>query len=402
MMSFRYRAYTAGGLVESGVLEAASRDDVARLLGKKGSRPFEISEDGARSAPGAPAATRRIGRQVDVEALFRDVDVLMSAGFDIDGALAAARAGRRPFEIRAIDAALVHLKSGGSLAAAFSRIPGISEDMTHLLESGESSGRVDQVVAAIAADLAARRARRSALLEALVYPGFLMVMMLGALGIITFYLVPSLAPVFEGAPEKTPLILTALETARKVLIDNWLLLLGVGIGFAVLGVVLWQSEAASAAIVRLLLRLPALGSFLRDRALSRYLGAAALLTGHGVPINRALELAVKACPLKAVRPALTIVRTRVVEGGSFTAALTEARLLDEASLSILGIGEEANRLPQMLERAGYLLERRTAQAMDRMLKILTPLVTIVMGVVIGGLVISVMTSILSINDLAFE
>ena len=148
--------------------------------------------------------------------------------------------------------------------------------------------------------------------------------------------------------------------------------------------------------------LPGIGPFARDRAVSRYLGAAALLTGHGVPINRALELAIKACPLRVLHPALTKVRTRVLEGGSFVAALTEAQMLDEATLAIIGIGEEANRLPQMLERAGYLLERRSAQTIDRALKILTPLITILMGILIGGLVISVMTSILSINDLAFE
>lgn len=402
MKSFRYRAYAAGGAVETGVLEASSRDEAARLLARKGSRPFEIAEDGPNSTAETRAIIVRAGRRVDVEALFRDIDVLMNAGFDVDGALAATRSGRRPFEVRAIDAALAHLKSGGSLADAFTRIPGISEDMVHLLESGESSGRVDQVVAAIASDLAARRARRNAMFEALVYPAFLLAMMVGAMGMIIFYLVPSLAPVFEGAPEKTPLMLSVLAGVGDFLGDNSLILAAAGLGLIALVIALWRSEALSAIAIQLSLKLPLLGPFLRDRAVSRYLGAAALLTGHGVPINRALQLAVKACPLKALQPALAAVRDKVVAGGSFVAALTDANLLDAASLSILGIGEEANRLPQMLDRTGYLLERRTAQTLDRILKILTPLITIVMGVLIGGLVISVMTSILSINDLAFE
>jgi general secretion pathway protein F len=400
MKSFRYRAYAAGGLIEDGVLEAASRDDAVRLLTKKGSKPFEISEQGTRSASQLQSGRLMPGRRIDLEALFRDLDVLMSAGFDIDAALGAVRSGRRPFEVRALDAALVSLKSGGALTAGFARIPGISEDLLHLLESGESSGKVDQVVAAIAKDLASRRARRNAMIEALVYPSFLMVMMLGAMGIITFYLVPALAPIFEGTPEKTPLILSVLDAVGDFARDNLAALSIIGLGAVASILLIWRSQSSSAAI--LLMKLPALGPFLRDRAISRYLGAAALLTGNGVPINKALELAVKACPLKALHPPLLKVRTRVVEGGSFVDGLAEARLLDDASLSILGIGEEANRLPQMLERAGYLLERRTAQTVDRALKILTPLITIVMGVLIGGLVISVMTSILSINDLAFE
>ena len=402
MKSFRYRAYAAGGLIEDGVLEAPSRDDAVRLLTKKGSKPFEISEQGTRPGSQARPSLAMPGRRIDLEALFRDLDVLMSAGFDIDAALGAARSGRRPSEVRALDAALASLKSGGALAAGFARIPGISEDLLHLLESGESSGKVDQVVAVIAKALAARRASRDAMIEALVYPAFLMVMMLGAIGIITFYLVPALKPIFEGAPEKTPLILSVLSAVGDFARHNFVVLSVIGLGAVASILLIWRSKSSSMAVLLMFLRLPALGPFLRDRAMSRYLGAAALLTGNGVPINKALELAVKACPLKALHPPLLKVRTRVVEGVSFVEGLAEARLLDDASLSILGIGEEANRLPQMLERAGYLLERRNAQTVDRALKILTPLITIVMGVLIGGLVISVMTSILSINDLAFE
>jgi len=402
MRNFRYRAYAVGGLVEEGMLEAASRDDVAKLLSKKGSKPFEISEQDGSATSVARFRWSEFGQRIDLGALFRDLDVLMSAGFDIDAALAAARSGRKPSQVRTLDAVLGHLKSGGGLADAFARIPGCPEDLLHLLQSGESSGRVDKVVSAIATDLAQRKAQQNAMIEALVYPAFLLVMMFGAAGIITFYLVPALAPVFESAPEKKPLILTVLGAVGDLVRDNLALLLIAALGAVAALVVGWRSKAGSAAIVRFLIKMPALGPFIRDRAVSRYLRAAALLTGHGVPINKALELAVKACPLKMLHPALLEVRKRVVEGGSFVEGLDKARLLDNASLAILAIGEEANRLPEMLERAGYLLEHRTARTIDRLLKILTPVITIVMGVLIGGLVISVMTSILSINDLAFD
>lgn len=402
MRNFRYRAYTVGGLVEEGVLEAASRDDVARLLARRSSKPFEITELDGNTSRQARFGFPGFGQRMDFGTFFRDLDVLMSAGFDIDAAVAAARSGRRLSDVRAIDAVLRHLKSGGGLSEAFARIPGFPEDLRHLLESGESSGRVDKVVSAIAADLARRKAQRSAMIEALVYPAFLLLMMLAAMSVITFYLVPALTPIFESAPEKMPLILYGLGAVGSFFRDNlllsWIVVLALALGI----MLVWRSKASSTAAIRLLMKVPGLGPFIRNRAVSRYLGAAALLTGHGVPVNKALELAVKACPLKMLHPDLMKVRTKVVEGESFVKGLGEARLLDDASLAILAIGEEANRLPEMLERAGYLLERRTSQTIDRALKILTPLITIIMGVLIGGLVISVMTSILSINDLAFE
>jgi general secretion pathway protein F len=391
MRSFHYRAYAIGGLIEEGTLEADSREHVVRLLARKGSRPFEISEEHGKTT--APRATGvwAFGRRVDLEALFRDLDVLIGAGFDVNGALAATRAGRRRSEVRAIDAAIDHLKSGGRLADAFRKLPGCSDDLVYLLESGESSF-----------DLAQQTARRNAMVEALIYPAFLLVMMLGALGIITFYLVPSLAPIFESAPDRTPAMLSILSALGEFLKGNVMPLAVASVGMIATTSFAWRRASSSAAMLRFVLTIPVIGPLMRDRAISRYLGAAALLTGHGVPIGKALELAVRVCPLKLLHPKLTEIRTKVMEGGSFVAALAEAQIANEATLAVVGIGEEANRLPQMLERASHLLDRQIAYMIDRVLKILTPVMTIVTGMLVGGLVLSVMTAILSLNDLAFE
>jgi general secretion pathway protein F len=402
LKTFHYRAYVSAG-IEEGKLEAESQAEVSRILVRRGAKPFEIVEHGRSAAGRLALPGLKPARTVNITRLFRDLDTLMSAGFNIDAALTAILAGSRNRKEAAIlEAILKELRTGATVTAAFAQIPDLQEDIAPLLESGESSGRLDKIVHAIADDLAKQEARKAALIEALAYPLFLLLAMIVATGVITFYLVPALMPIFESAEDRKPLILSVLAAVNGFVTGHLDL---VAIGFFLLIAALFaasRSPAASRAVFDMVRKLPVLGNIIHKRAMTRYLQAVALLTGHGVPINRALELGVRACPIKTYHPALLEIRKQVVQGGSFVGSLKAAKLIDESSLALLSVGEEANRLPEMLDRAAFLLERETSRRIEQMLKILTPAITIVMGLLIGSLVISVMSAILSINDLAFQ
>ena len=124
------------------------------------------------------------------------------------------------------------------------------------------------------------------------------------------------------------------------------------------------------------------------------------------PQWRADQQSARSCcqglPDGSYHAALRDVRKSVLQGAAFVTSIKATGLLDDTTLALLSVGEEANRLPEMLERAAYLLDRETTRQLDRMLKLLTPVITIAMGLLIGGLVISVMSAILSINDLALQ
>lgn len=403
MKTFRYRAYAAtGGSIEDGKLEAESRSEAARLLARRGMQPFQLDEEG-RPASRFSLPRYESSTKIKLTRLFQDLDVLMAAGFNIDAALTAVAAGtRNRKEVDILNAVLTHLRGGHAVAEAFAKIPALPEDIVPLLESGESSGRLDKVVSAIANDLLKQEARRAALIEALVYPVFLAVAMCVALGVITFYLVPALMPIFDNAEAKKPIILSALAAVNALVTQNLDLLLIAAIVAAIALLGFSRHPASGRILVDMLRKVPLLGTTIHKRAVTRYLQALALLTGNGVPINQALGLSITACPVKSYHPKLQEVRKKVVQGAAFVASLKASGLVDESSLALLSVGEEANRLPEMAERAAYLIERDTTRQLDRLLKVLTPAITITMGLVIGSLVISVMSAILDINDLAFK
>jgi general secretion pathway protein F len=403
LKTFRYRAYgTIGKSIEEGKLEAESRVEAARLLARRGIQPFQLLEDGL---PAGRFSLPRYedGSKINLTRLFQDLDILMTAGFNVDAALTAIIAGtRNRKEAEILDSVLKQLRGGSGVADAFAKVPGLPEDIVPLLESGESSGRLDKVIGAIAGDLAKQEARRTALIEALVYPVFLLVAMAIALGVITFYLVPALMPIFENAEAKKPVILATLAWVNALVTDNRDILIVGGIVVILILFGISRHPAGGRIFIDAMRKVPFLGATMHKRAMTRYLQALALLTGYGVPINQALELGVKACPIRSYHPALAEIRKKVVQGAAFVASLRGAGLLDEASLALLAVGEEANRLPETLDRAAFLIERDTTRRIERMLKVLTPTITVVMGLLIGSLVISVMSAILSINDLAFK
>lgn len=404
MKTFFYEAYTGdGGKVEKGRIDADGYDGAARLLAKRGLTPFKISDQNPSLLTGG--ADRLLVRRarLSFSRFFQDLDTLLSSGFSIDAALSAVETGARGnAQKQTLSEALQQLRSGRSVPEAFSAISGLPEGIKPLLESGESSGRLDKVIAAIARDLARQEERRAAILGALVYPAFLLVTMFGALIAITFFLVPALTPIFESAAVDTPIILSVLGAINHALTDNATAVMAGLLVVAAAAAVVVRNPRLRAAVQQNVRRIPLLGPMLHKRALTRYLQTVALLAGNGVPIGKTLELAAKACPITAYQSRLQNVRLRVLEGGKFVDALGATGLVDGATLTLLALGEDANRLSEMLERAAFLLDRDTTQRMDHALKLMTPVVTILMGGLIGTLVISVMGAILSINDVAFQ
>jgi general secretion pathway protein F len=119
-------------------------------------------------------------------------------------------------------------------------------------------------------------------------------------------------------------------------------------------------------------------------------------------VKKALELAAGACPLAAYTEPLLAIRDRVAGGTTLRRAIEEPALFDQTTLSLIRVGDESNKLPDALTRAAFLLERNARAARRRLFAVLTPALTIAMGALVGGVVISVMSALLSINNLAAQ
>lgn len=403
MPVYRYKAYSADGGRTSGLLSASTKQQALRELQKRGLRPFGIQETALSDDREFKPITLLPVRELDLGRLFSELDVLLTADLRIDEALRTIMLETRSARDRAA-LTRVHqaMSEGQSLSLAFSTLTRLPPAALALLESAETSGRIHQAVATIATDYRVRAKSKEAIVSAVAYPAFLVVAMIAAFLVILFSLVPAIAPVFEGGSARPSEVVSFLIVLHRVLSENTVGILIALTVFAISTLSSISSKRLQHASLRVFLRVPFVGAFLSDRGLSEYMQSLATLLANGVPMRKALQLSVQACSMSVFHQALLEIRDRVVSGQSFKAAADASRLFDPTTIAIVGIGDEASRLPDALERAANVLSTRADRRSTRALSLLTPALTIIMGLAIGGLVLSIMSALMDMNDMAFQ
>jgi general secretion pathway protein F len=408
-MNFKYRAYGSGGKEDNGETEGRNRQDALRQLASRGLSVVHLSEAKPQTGrPGAdsakPARFGLPGKRLDPGRLFADLALLTEAGLTVTQSLRSMRSTETaPAQRQAIAALMEKMSAGTSAAVSFSAISTIQADSLGLIASGENAGRLPDVFRALATQHEERAKLKSLLVNALSYPAFLLVLMLLAVLVLTFVLVPALEPVFENSQAKAPLIVAALSALRRSLSSGGALLVFLVLLLAALASLLPKPRAMLAgSLQRLFLRLPFAGPIMRKTAIARYLSSFALLIGNGAAMAKALELSAVCATIPSYRARLFGIRDAVSVGQRLPAALQASGLFDERIIALIAVGDEANRLPVVAKRAAQILETAVQTATARYAAMLTPIMTIVMGILIGGLAVSVMTALLSINEIAVQ
>ena len=406
-MNFRYRAYMKDGRSDTGVLDAVSKEAALRALGSKGLAVFELTDAQVRTADfdvSKPPRFRFGGKYVDFSRLFSDLALLTGAGLTVTQSLRSMRSTETAAAQRtAIIGLLDKMGSGASAAASFALIEAIPSENLGMISSGENAGKLPEVFGALAAQYEERAKLRSQLLNALAYPLFLAVLMIAASLVLTFALVPSIAPIFENSGQPAPFIVAVLSSFRAGLTGGFAMAAFAAAALLLLLTFLPSIRAAAAAAFQKgIVRLPLIGPIIRKSAQARYLSSFALLIGNGAPMAKALELSALSTAFPAFKPALLSVRDSVSTGEKLPLALKRSGLFDERIITLIAVGDEANRLAAVSKRAAQILEGEAQKAIMQGTAMLTPLMTITMGLLIGGLVVSVMTALLSINEIAIQ
>lgn len=405
MPAFAYRAYLVDGTKETGVLDALTKQDAARRLAQQGRRLYHLAPaDGEKSFIRLPGRTAlAFTRRVDLSRLFSELSVLLNAGFTIDRALGAVISGERNQARRQQLQSVLDLTTGGrSIAEAFGSLPGITSDISALLASGERSGKMAFICQRLADTFEATAKRRAAIVEALSYPAFLLVVMSGALVILATVLVPALEPIFEGSSAPRPFTMTMLAALGTVFTDYPFVFPLVAVIGLLIYLLMSKSPGARKLLSHWLLKTPLIGALVRDSVIARYLETLSLLLGNGVSMTEALGLAANVSRQTSLRASFAAIEEDVANGARLHGAIVNAGIFNNATTSLISLGEEANALPVVLDRAGKMLQAALTRRIDTALKLLTPALTISLGFLVGSLVISVMTTILSINDLALK
>jgi general secretion pathway protein F len=405
-MNFAYRSILSSGGQDIGAIEAPTRQEALRALIADGRTVFELTE--VKAAAGVVQRPKRTrfslrNRKADPARLFADLAMLTGAGLTVTQALHTMRtSGVNAAQNEAADLVAIEMSAGRSAADAFSKLGTVAGDSLAMIASGENAGSLPQVFASIALRVEERAKAQAALLNALAYPAFLMVLMAVALGIVTFALVPSIEPVFANSGRQAPFAIEAFAALRAVLIES--APLAALLAGAVMTVSLLPSFRGTlvARMNNVTLRMPLIGRAIRSQGLSSYLTSLSMLLENGASMAQSLSISAQSVADASLRRSLIKARDDVSAGRRLPDALKDTGLFDAQTLSLIAVGYDAGRLPQVAARAAELIDVATRERLNRFISMLTPALTIVMGIVIGGLVVSVMTALLAINELAIQ
>ncbi|WP_027554112.1 type II secretion system F family protein [Bradyrhizobium sp. Cp5.3] len=400
MPNFRYRALTQKGEVVSGSITAADLAEVAQRIEYLGLVTIDAGPE--EEAKGWSLASLTLSKPgpADVTIFTRDLALLLKAGARLNDALELLAndmdVGRLRPVVNDIKTAIL---SGESFAEALGREPALFPAMyVALVRVGEMSGTLDHILETIGIERTRAEALRRKVTGALQYPAFVLLAAGGVLIFFVTFVLPQFSAVLRDFNAKTDPVIEIFLTLSDVLRGHGFEV-GALVAVAVIGSWLaWRRPAVRASIVTQLARLPVISTvveFHRAALFSRNLG---ILLGSGVTLTATLRILIDIMTATGNVAAWAAMADRVRHGGRLADALAASAVLPPVAVRMLRLGEETGQLPTLSGRVAEFYEEKLQRQLDRVVAIIGPAAIILISVVVGGLIVSVMTALLSVTQ----
>ena len=413
MAAFQYQAIDAHGRNIEGELTAASRNDALLQLASRGLVPVEL-RDGAAAA-GAPSQppqrlarswkflrTPRFGSAQLVQ-VTQALGSLVRAGLTIDRALGIAAnlstdAASREF----LEDVGKRVRAGATFAQAIAAsgrpMPGYFVSM---VEAGEAGGALASTLIRLGELLKRQQQIRQRITSALVYPLILVSVVLLTLVVLLAFVLPRFEQLFVESEAPLPLATRIVLALGRFVADYGIYLVIVTAIGVTLGVRWLRSPAGRLTLHRWALRTRLLLGLPATIDTGRLLRTLSTLLGNGLPLPSALKVARGTLGNLALRSALDDVARSVKAGERLNVALAAHREFPPVAAQLARVGEETGKLDELLLSAAEYLEDSSSTLLDRLLSLMVPVLTVGMGLIVAGLIGSVLVGLLSVNDLAF-
>jgi general secretion pathway protein F len=402
MPNYRYRALTQTGEIVNGTLSAPTAAEVARRIEYLQLLPIETIED-RRSTAGSSGTFGFLNRPsaTEITAFTRDLALLLKAGARLDDALELlagdADVGRLRPAVGKLRAALL---SGESFADALEAYPELFPVMYGaLVRVGEVSGTLDQVLEMLAAERTRSEAMRRKLTDAMQYPVFVLIASAGVMLFFILFVLPQFSSVLQDFGTKTDTALSSFIKLSDFLRANATEML---LASAAVVAGLWwvlRRPGTGRAIASAVSRVPGIATifqFYRTSLFCRNLG---VLLGSGVSLTATLRILVDIMSVTGDEDTWATAADRVRHGGKLSEALAARSCLPPMAVRMLRLGEETGQLPSLAGRVAEFYETKLQRSMDRIVAVVGPLAIITISAVVGGLIVSVMTALLSVTQL---
>lgn len=405
MPAFSYRAADKTGAARKGVIEASSAAAARAMLREQALLPLSVeaaSERGVSIGQIRLPSFRRQGISArNLATVTRQISTLVGSDISIEESLRLVAGQSEQAQVSSL---LVDVRGaildGRSFAAALGQHPrAFPEYYRASVAAGEASGRLPHVLNHLAEFVENRQANSQKLQLALLYPALLACISLGMMVLLMVYVVPDIVKVFVSRGADLP-FLTQMLIAVSGFLQNYGLYLLLALALLLLLFERWRRVPANKLrLHKAFIERRPIRRFSRQHNAARFAGSLATLVGSAVPLVEALHAAAAVTPNVWVRERAVGVANRVREGVSLRAAMGEAGVFPSMLVAIVASGESSGKLAPALARAASELERELDALVSTLVALVEPLVLLVMGGLVLTMVLSILLPIINLNNL---
>ncbi|RPJ61015.1 MAG: type II secretion system F family protein [Acidobacteria bacterium] len=403
MPVYRYRGRRSdSGAAVVGERSATNKQALATLLRNERILPVSIVEKGDDTPAAAPRSRGRVSSKT--LALFtRQFSVMIDSGLPLTQCLAIMADQQENRHFRTVlEKVREDVESGSTLAEAMKKHPSAFDNLfTNMISAGEIGGILDVILRRLSIFVEKAAKLKRAVVSASVYPVVIMLVAVIVVFVIMIWVIPVFATVFTGMNVTLPLP-TRVIMAISSFMTQFILPI---IALVVLGVLgfryYYKTESGRFVIDRTLLQVPIIGLVLKKIAIARFSRTLATLLVSGVSILEALDIVAGTAGNVVLQSGLMKVRKDVEEGKTLVEPLKKVGIFPPMVTQMVAVGEQTGELDQMLEKLADYYEEEADQAIANMMTLFEPVMIVFLGVVIGGIVISLYLPIFSlINKLS--
>lgn len=388
MPNYTWKGRTRGGKVQEGVLVAESKEAAISNLRKQSIIVTGVTEKGKEFA--LPKLGGGGISQKEIAIFTRQFSVMIDAGLPLVQCLEilGAQQDNRTFQ-KILFQVRQDVEQGSSLADGLRKHPKAFDALyANMVAAGEAGGILDTILQRLSLYIEKIVKLRAAVRSAMIYPVAVILIAVGVVWVILWKVIPTFATLFEGLGATLPLPTRITIAASKFIGSFWWLV------FLSIGLIIFflnryhKTHKGKRVLDGLLLKFPVLGNVLKKIAVARFCRTLGTLVSSGVPILDALDITAKTAGNSIVEDAIISTRNSVEEGKTISEPLKSSAVFPGMVVQMVAVGEQTGALETMLNKIADFYEDEVDEATANLLALLEPIMILFLGIVIGGIVIS--------------
>jgi type IV pilus assembly protein PilC len=396
MPVYTYRGTNRAGGNVTGELAATSKAELQNLLRRQQITPSKMSEKGKEfNLPTFGGGVK----SKELAVFTRQFSVMIDAGLPLVQCLEIlAGQQENQFFQKVLTSTRSAVEGGATLSAAMRLHPKVFDALfVNMVEAGETGGILDTILQRLATYIEKNVKLQRAVKSAMVYPIGVLSIAGGVIVLLLWKVVPIFATLFAGLGAELPLPTRVVIAMSNFVGSIFGLLIVVAVVAAIIGLKVWYGTKEGRFILdSILLKLPVLGMLLRKIAVARFTRTLGTLISSGVPILEGLDITARTAGNAVVERALNKVRQALEEGKSLTEPLKDSQVFPGMVTQMIAVGEQTGAMDAMLQKIADFYEEEVDAAVKDLLTALEPVMIVFLGLVVGGVVISMYLPLFSL------